>query len=162
MNPQQGAPFAPPAKITVGLSGGVDSAVAALLLKRQGYRVTALFMRNWDSEEGDPYCTVEQDLADATAVSQHLDIPLQTANFAESYRRRVFAHFLDEHRAGRTPNPDVLCNREIKFDMFLKLALQRIERPNKQPPQTQHEPISGRSLTTSIPASLRLGSRRLG
>ena len=118
-------PPAPGARIFVGLSGGVDSAVAALLLKRQGYEVTGLFMQNWEEIDGDGRCSVAEDLADAQAVCERLDLPLQTANFAEEYWARVFSRFLDEHRAGRTPNPDVLCNREIKFDLFLKLARQR-------------------------------------
>ncbi len=110
--------------VIVGLSGGVDSAVAALLLKQQGYRVTALFMKNWEGEDDDPYCSATADLADAGAVCEQLDIPLETANFANEYWRDVFVHFLDEHLAGRTPNPDILCNREIKFKAFLELAQQ--------------------------------------
>lgn len=110
--------------VVVGLSGGVDSAVAALLLKQQGYRVTALFMKNWEGDDDDPYCSAVADLADASAVAQQLDIPLETANFAGEYWRNVFVHFLDEHLAGRTPNPDILCNREIKFKAFLQLAQQ--------------------------------------
>ena len=103
--------------IIVGMSGGVDSAVAALILKRQGFRVQALFMSNWDDE--DAYCTAAEDLQDARRVCDVLDIPLHRASFAAEYRERVFAHFLREYAAGRTPNPDVLCNREIKFGVCL-------------------------------------------
>jgi tRNA-specific 2-thiouridylase len=110
--------------VIVGLSGGVDSAVTALLLQQQGYRVTALFMKNWEGDDDDEYCSAEADLADAGAICEMLDIPLETANFANEYWRDVFTHFLDEHLAGRTPNPDILCNREIKFKAFLQLAEQ--------------------------------------
>jgi tRNA-specific 2-thiouridylase len=106
--------------VIVGLSGGVDSAVAALLLVEQGYEVQGLFMSNWD--EDDVYCTQAQDFQDARAVARLLGIPLHRANFAADYRTRVFAYFLAEHRAGRTPNPDVLCNREVKFGVALQYA----------------------------------------
>lgn len=108
------------APLIVALSGGVDSAVAALLLKEQGHNVEALFMSNWDDE--DAYCTSAQDYQDARAVARELGIPLHRANFAAQYRERVFSYFLDEHRHGRTPNPDVLCNREIKFGVALDYA----------------------------------------
>ncbi|HKT71601.1 MAG TPA: tRNA 2-thiouridine(34) synthase MnmA [Steroidobacteraceae bacterium] len=104
--------------VVVGLSGGVDSAVAALLLRERGYPVQGLFMSNW-SDEDDGYCTAAQDFQDARAVARELGIPLHRASFAAEYRARVFEHFLAEHRAGRTPNPDVLCNREIKFGVAL-------------------------------------------
>ncbi|HEX5765363.1 MAG TPA: tRNA 2-thiouridine(34) synthase MnmA [Woeseiaceae bacterium] len=103
-------------RIIVGLSGGVDSAVAALLLKDQGADVHALHMTNW--EDDDAYCTAAADLQDARRVCEQLDIPLHHVNFARQYRERVFEYFLHEYRAGRTPNPDVLCNREIKFGVF--------------------------------------------
>lgn len=113
----------PPAagdRVIVGLSGGVDSAVAALLLKQAGWEVQGLFMSNWDDE--DRYCTTAQDYQDARAVAAELGIPLHRVSFAAQYRERVFEHFLSEQRAGRTPNPDVLCNREIKFGEALRYA----------------------------------------
>ena len=109
-----------PGPVIVGLSGGVDSAVAALLLVERGYQVQGLFMSNWD--EDDVYCTQAQDYQDARAVARLLGIPLHRANFAAEYRARVFAYFLSELRAGRTPNPDVLCNREVKFGVALRHA----------------------------------------
>lgn len=109
-------------KVIVGMSGGVDSSVAALLLLEQGYDVQGLFMKNWDEDDGTEYCTAKADLADAEAVCQNLGISLHTANFAAEYWDNVFEHFLDEYKAGRTPNPDILCNREIKFKVFLEYA----------------------------------------
>jgi tRNA-uridine 2-sulfurtransferase len=108
-------------RVIVGLSGGVDSAVAALLLQEQGWEVQGLFMSNWD-EDDDGYCTAAQDFQDARAVARELSVPLHRVSFAAEYRARVFEHFLAEHRAGRTPNPDVLCNREIKFGVALHHA----------------------------------------
>jgi tRNA-specific 2-thiouridylase len=105
--------------IIVGLSGGVDSAVSALLLKEQGWAVQGLFMSNWE-EDDDGYCTSAQDFQDARAIAQELGIPLHRISFAAEYRARVFEHFLAEQCAGRTPNPDVLCNREIKFGVALE------------------------------------------
>ncbi|HET7369696.1 MAG TPA: tRNA 2-thiouridine(34) synthase MnmA [Gammaproteobacteria bacterium] len=107
-------------RVIVGLSGGVDSAVAALLLVEQGYRVEGLFMDNWDDDDG--YCTAAEDFQDARQVAEQLDIPLHKADFATEYRDRVFSHFLDAYRSGLTPNPDVLCNSEIKFKAFLDYA----------------------------------------
>lgn len=109
-------------KIIVGMSGGVDSSVAALLLLEQGHEVEGLFMKNWDEDDGTEYCTAREDLADAEAVCAKLGIRLHAANFAAEYWDNVFEHFLHEYRAGRTPNPDVLCNREIKFKAFLDYA----------------------------------------
>ncbi len=114
-------------KVIVGLSGGVDSAVAALLLQQQGYQVEALFMKNWEEDDREDYCSAAEDLADAESVCERLGIPLHTINFAAEYWDRVFEHFLAEYAAGRTPNPDVLCNREIKFRAFLDYARQRLD-----------------------------------
>jgi tRNA-specific 2-thiouridylase len=121
MPPPVPAPPASRARVIVGLSGGVDSAVAALLLRDAGWQVQGLFMSNWE-EQDDAYCTAAQDYQDARAVAAELGIALHRASFAREYRERVFAHFLREHRAGRTPNPDVLCNREIKFGAALTWA----------------------------------------
>ena len=109
-------------KVIVGMSGGVDSSVAAYLLKQQGYEVEGLFMKNWDEDDGSEYCTAIQDLEDAQQVCDKMGIPLHTANFAADYWDNVFEHFLAEYKAGRTPNPDILCNREIKFKVFLEYA----------------------------------------
>lgn len=108
--------------VIVGMSGGVDSSVAALLLLQQGYRVEGLFMKNWDEDDGTEYCTAKDDLLDAQRVCDRLGIKLHTANFAAEYWDNVFEHFLEEYKAGRTPNPDILCNREIKFKVFLEYA----------------------------------------
>lgn len=107
--------------VIVGMSGGVDSSVAALRLVQQGYQVSGIFMQNW--EDDDEHCTARQDYRDAKGVADKLDIPLTTVNFADEYWDRVFAHFLTEYGAGRTPNPDILCNKEIKFNAFLDHAL---------------------------------------
>lgn len=111
-------------KVIVGMSGGVDSAVAALLLKQQNYDVHAIFMQNWEADQHDPYCSAPQDLSDAKTVCQQLQIPLTTVNFSKAYWDRVFQYFLDEYAAGRTPNPDIMCNKEIKFKAFLDYALE--------------------------------------
>ena len=102
--------------IVVGMSGGVDSSVSALLLKEQGYNVVGLFMHNWEEEEGG-YCTSEQDYTDVKRVCETIGIPYYSVNFSQDYMDKVFAFFLEEYKAGRTPNPDVLCNREIKFSL---------------------------------------------
>jgi tRNA-specific 2-thiouridylase len=109
-------------RVIVGMSGGVDSSVAAWLLKDQGYQVEGLFMKNWDEDDGTEYCTAKEDLADAQQVCDTLGIKLHQANFAAEYWDNVFEHFLHEYKAGRTPNPDILCNREIKFKAFLEYA----------------------------------------
>lgn len=111
-------------KVIVGMSGGVDSSVAAYLLLQQGFEVEGLFMKNWEEDDNTEYCTARQDWADAQQVSDQLQIPLHGANFAAEYWDNVFEHFLAEYRAGRTPNPDILCNKEIKFKAFLEYALE--------------------------------------
>ena len=110
-------------RVVVGLSGGVDSAVAALLLQRQGYEIHAAFMKNWEEDDREGYCAAAKDLSDAERVCQVLQIPLERLNFSAEYWDRVFVRFLDELRHGRTPNPDILCNRDIKFETFLEHAL---------------------------------------
>ena len=119
---QAPTPSLPKPLVIVGMSGGVDSSVSALLLKQQGYRVEGLFMKNWDEDDGTEYCTAKTDLADAERVCEKIGIKLHTANFAAEYWDNVFEHFLEEYKAGRTPNPDILCNREIKFKVFLEYA----------------------------------------
>ncbi len=109
-------------KVIVGMSGGVDSSVSAYLLQQQGYQVEGLFMKNWEEDDNDEFCSAAEDLADAQAVCDKLGIPLHTINFAAEYWDNVFAHFLSEYQAGRTPNPDILCNKEIKFKAFLAFA----------------------------------------
>ena len=109
-------------KVIVGMSGGVDSSVAAWTLIQRGYEVEGLFMKNWEEDDGTEYCTAIADLADAQQVSDRLGIKLHTANFSSDYWDNVFEHFLEEYRAARTPNPDILCNREIKFKAFLEYA----------------------------------------
>lgn len=111
-------------RIVVGMSGGVDSSVTALLLKRQGYDVVGVFMKNWEETDESGVCTAENDWRDVREVCDRIGIPYYSVNFAKEYRDRVFSYFLSEYQAGRTPNPDVLCNREIKFKAFLDFAMQ--------------------------------------
>jgi len=109
--------------VVIGMSGGVDSSVAALLLKQQGYNVIGLYMSNWEEKDEGGHCTGEMDFDDVRRVCNKIDIPYYSVNFAKQYMERVFSYFLAEYKNGRTPNPDVLCNREIKFGPFLKYAL---------------------------------------
>lgn len=110
-------------RIVVGLSGGVDSSVTALLLKQQGYDVVGLFMKNWEDDDTDEYCSSKQDLIDAVSIADKIGIDIEAVNFSAEYKDRVFANFLSEYEAGRTPNPDILCNAEIKFKAFLDHAM---------------------------------------
>jgi len=109
-------------KVIVGMSGGVDSSVSALLLQKAGFHVEGLFMKNWDEDDGSEYCTAKEDLADAQAICDKLGIKLHQANFASEYWDNVYNHFLKEYEAGRTHNPDVPCNKEIKFKVFKDYA----------------------------------------
>src|SRR5207245_11809606 len=110
-------------RIVVGMSGGVDSSVAALLLKGRGFDVVGLFMKNWEEDDDDEYCSTRQDLIDCASVAEVIGIELEAVNFSAEYKERVFGAFLAEYSAGRTPNPDVLCNAEIKFKAFLDHAV---------------------------------------
>jgi tRNA-specific 2-thiouridylase len=110
-------------RIIVGMSGGVDSAVAALLLKQQGHDVVGLFMKNWEDDDDEQYCSSREDLVDAVSVADRIGIEIEAVNFSADYKERVFTEFLREYQSGRTPNPDVLCNAEIKFRSFLEHAL---------------------------------------
>ncbi|MCX8514161.1 MAG: tRNA 2-thiouridine(34) synthase MnmA [Burkholderiales bacterium] len=111
-------------KVIVGLSGGVDSSVAAYLLKQQGYDVIGVFMQNWEDDNDDEYCSIKQDSIDAIAVADKLNIDIEIVNFAKQYKDNVFNYFLNEYSNGRTPNPDILCNSEIKFKAFLNYAIE--------------------------------------
>ncbi|AVJ55954.1 tRNA 2-thiouridine(34) synthase MnmA [Idiomarina sp. OT37-5b] len=113
-------------KVIVGMSGGVDSSVSAYLLLQQGFQVEGLFMKNWEEDDSDEYCAAAEDLADAEKVCETLGIELHTVNFAAEYWDNVFEHFLDEYKAGRTPNPDIMCNKEIKFKAFLEFAAEAL------------------------------------
>ncbi|NLY10536.1 MAG: tRNA 2-thiouridine(34) synthase MnmA [Firmicutes bacterium] len=110
-------------RVVVGMSGGVDSSVAALMLKRAGYEVIGVFMKNWDDTDEFGVCTAEEDYADVRRVCDQIGIPYYTVNFEKEYWEKVFQYFLDEYKRGRTPNPDVMCNKEIKFKVFLEKAL---------------------------------------
>ena len=110
-------------KVLVGMSGGVDSSVSAYILQDQGYEVHGLFMKNWEDDDGSPYCSIKEDFMDAVFVADQLNIPLYEINFAKEYKERVFSYFLTELEEGRTPNPDILCNKEIKFKEFYDYAI---------------------------------------
>jgi tRNA-specific 2-thiouridylase len=110
-------------RVVIGMSGGVDSSVSAWLLKQQGYEVIGLFMKNWEDDDNSEYCSTREDLIDAVSVADVVGVEIETVNFASEYKDRVFAEFLREYQAGRTPNPDVLCNAEIKFKAFLDHAM---------------------------------------
>ncbi|MFC6277010.1 tRNA 2-thiouridine(34) synthase MnmA [Psittacicella hinzii] len=114
-------------KVIVGMSGGVDSSVSAYILQLQGYKVEGVFMKNWEEDDGTEYCTAAADLADAQAVADALGIKLHKINFSAEYWDKVFENFLQEYAAGRTPNPDILCNKEIKFKAFLEYALEDLD-----------------------------------
>ena len=140
-------------RIVVGLSGGVDSAVTAYLLKQQGHEVVGIFMKNWEDDDDDEYCSTRQDFLDAASVADVLGIEIEHVNFAADYKDRVFAEFLTEYQAGRTPNPDVLCNAEIKFKAFLdhamrlgaeKIATGHYARVRQNPISTLFELLKGR------------------
>ena len=105
------------------MSGGVDSSVAAYLLKEKGYEVQCIFMKNWEDEDDEFYCSSEEDYSDAVQVCDLLDLPMHSINFSKEYRENVFKYFLEEYKSGRTPNPDVLCNKEIKFKFFMEYAI---------------------------------------
>lgn len=113
-------------KVIIGMSGGVDSSVSAYLLQQQGYHVEALFMKNWEEDDTQEYCAAAVDLADAQSVCDKLNIKLHTINFAAEYWDNVFEYFLQEYKAGRTPNPDIMCNKEIKFKAFLEFAVEEL------------------------------------
>ncbi len=139
-------------RIVVGLSGGVDSAVTAHLLQQQGHEVVAIFMKNWEDDDDSAYCASNVDFIDAAAVADVLGIEIEHVNFAAEYKDRVFAEFLREYRAGRTPNPDILCNAEIKFKAFLdhalrlgadKIATGHYARVRLNPASQQHELLKG-------------------
>jgi tRNA-specific 2-thiouridylase len=118
----EAAPVLPPATVVIGMSGGVDSSVAAWILKQQGYHVVGLFMKNWEDDDNSEFCSSRQDWLDVVSVADLIGIDVEAVNFAAEYKDRVFAEFLKEYSAGRTPNPDVLCNAEIKFKAFLDHA----------------------------------------
>ncbi len=157
-------PRVPKQRVVVGLSGGVDSAVSAWLLKRQGHEVIGIFMKNWEDDDDSQYCSSNVDFVDAAAVADVLGIAIEHVNFAADYKDRVFAEFLREYQAGRTPNPDILCNAEIKFKAFLDHAMrlgadriatghyarvrERAGRAAAGPSQGGSRPLGGRSVAT--------------
>ena len=146
------APMANKQRVVVGLSGGVDSAVSAWLLKQQGYEVIGIFMKNWEDDDDSEYCSSRQDFLDAASVADVIGIDMEHVNFAAEYKDRVFAEFLREYQAGRTPNPDILCNAEIKFKAFLdhamrlgaeKIATGHYARVRLNPQTGRHELLKG-------------------
>ena len=159
-------------KVIVGMSGGVDSSVSAYLLQQQGYQVEGLFMKNWEEDDTDEYCSASQDLADAQAVCDKLGIELHTVNFAAEYWDNVFEHFLAEYKAGRTPNPDILCNKEIKFKAFLEFAAApraaavynigggRGSNCSMLEAITESEQIAGKELDWTMSPENRIGDHR--
>ena len=156
-------------KVVVGMSGGVDSSVAALLAKRAGHEVVGLFMKNWEDDDDDEYCSTREDLIDAVSAAERIGIDIEAVNFAAEYRERVFASFLAEYRAGRTPNPDVLCNAEIKFRAFLDHAVAQgpSARKGPTPPRGHDGAIAllrgpDPASTKAIPARLTRRSSRDG
>ena len=111
-------------RVVVGMSGGVDSSVTALLLKEQGYDVIGIFMKNWDDTDENGFCSATEDYKDVALVADQIGVPYYSVNFEKEYHDRVFTYFLDEYKKGRTPNPDVMCNKEIKFKAFLDYAME--------------------------------------
>ena len=111
-------------RVVVGMSGGVDSSVTALLLKEQGYDVVGIFMKNWDDTDENGFCSATEDYKDVALVADQIGVPYYSVNFEKEYHDRVFTYFLDEYKKGRTPNPDVMCNKEIKFKAFLDYAME--------------------------------------
>src|SRR5258708_3365348 len=151
-------------RIVVGMSGGVDSSVAALLLKRRGFDVVGLFMKNWEEDDDDEYCSTRQDLIDCASVAEVIGIELEAVNFSAEYKERVFGAFLAEYSAGRTPNPDLLCNAEIKFKTFLEhpLALVAKHTPPPHYPRVRRSG-GGRAQLASFGTPLeRIWTRRNG
>ena len=132
----------PPSKVVIGMSGGVDSSVAAWLLKQQGYDVIGLFMKNWEDDDDSEYCSTRQDWIDVVSVADLIGIDVEAVNFAAEYKDRVFSDFLREYSAGRTPNPDVLCNAEIKFKAFLDHACLLYTSPSPRDLSTSRMPSS--------------------
>ena len=139
-------------RVVVGMSGGVDSSVTAWLLKQQGYEVIGLFMKNWEDDDDSEHCSSRQDWIDAVSVADTIGVEIEAVNFAAEYKDRVFAEFLREYSAGRTPNPDVLCNAEIKFKAFLdhamrlgaeKIATGHYARVRQNPETGLHELLKG-------------------
>ena len=150
----EGFEFETENRIVVGMSGGVDSSVAALLLKQQGYDVVGVFMKNWEETDEDGVCTATADYEDVRRVSEQIGIPYYTVNFAKEYRERVFSYFLEEYRAGRTPNPDVLCNCEITCSSCSRESMKNCFRWGCMPPKC----ISSQGKRRRVPLNVRRSS----